>query len=265
MSFGGAANILVFGLGLVAIFICLKKKEYFLPAWVVACFLVDPRSAGHVIPILLALLATIALSDMVFPWFLAKKQNSSESERATALTAAFSNRLCQAFIVYLFIAMLIGSYSSVSSLAGFNTLQAQDIKAMNWVGGNTPANSRFVVIGWEDSPWVSPLTEWFPALSGRYSLTTVQGREWLSGNQNITPWINTFEDIQSCLYQTSACLDNWAASHNEPFDYVYLSLHDPAGASDTIRLSSLYSSLNLSHNYELVLDEPTVKVYRLRK
>jgi hypothetical protein len=109
------------------------------------------------------------------------------------------------------------------------------------------------------------LTEWVPALSGRYSLTTVQGREWLSGNQNITPWINTFEDIQSCLYQTSACLDNWAASHNEPFDYVYLSLHDPAGASDTIRLSSLYSSLNLSHNYELVLDEPTVKVYRLRK
>ena len=265
MNFSGATNILVVGLGLMAVFICLKKKEYFLPVWVVACFLVDTRSAGHVIPIPMALLSTISLSEMVFPWFLTIKPDSPGAGMETTMTGAFSNRLCQILLTYLFIAMLIGSFSSVSSLAGFNTLQAQERQAMDWVRGNTPTTSRFMVIGWLDSPWVSPLTEWFPALSERYSLTTVQGREWLPGSQNITPWINNFEDIQSCIYQTITCVEAWSDIHAEPFDYVYISLHDPSGAPGAIRLNSLYLSLSTSQNYSLVLNEPTVKIYRLRK
>ena len=265
MSFSGATNILVVGLGLIAIFICLKNKEYFLPVWVVACFLIDLRSAGHVIPIPMALLATITLSDLIFPWFLAPKPTPAGTGVAPDWTVALSNRLCQSLLAYLFIAMLIGSFSSVSNLAGFNTLQVQERHAMDWVRANTPTDSRFVVIGWVDSPWVSPLTEWFPALTGRYSMTTVQGREWLSGNQNITPWINTFEDIQSCVYQTISCLEEWSGSHDEPFNYIYISLHDPNGASNAIRLNSLYLSLSTSPNYELVFNEATVKIYRLRK
>jgi hypothetical protein len=259
MSFSGATNILVAGLGLIAIFICLKNKGYFLPVWVVACFLIDMRSAGHVIPIQLALLATITLSDMIFPWFLAAQPNPSG--RAPAATGAFSSRLCQALLAYLFIAMLANSFSSVSTLAGLNTLPVQERQAMDWVRENTPPDSRFAVIGWVDSPWVSPLTEWFPALSERYSLTTVQGREWLPGDQNVNPWINNFEEIQSCLYQTITCLEDWSDNHNEPYNYVYISLRDPFGAPGAIRLNSLYLSLSTSQKYELVYNGPTVKIY----
>ena len=259
MNFTGSTNILVAGLGLIGIFICLKNKEYFLPAWVIACFLVDMRSANHVVPIQLALLATVTLREMVFPWFLVPRSN--EIGKVPVVKNAFHNRLCQALMVFLFIALLSNSFTSVSNLAVFNVLQVQERQAMEWVRENTPADSHFVAIGWMDSPWVSPLTEWFPALSERYNLTTVQGREWLPGDQNVNPWIDNFEAIQSCQYQTIACLENWSVSHGEPFDYIYISLQNPTDPSGTIRLSSLYLSLSASQNYKLVYDGSTIKIY----
>ncbi len=258
MNFSGVTNIMVAGLGLIAIFICLKNKKYFLPVWLVVCFLTDMRSAGHVIPIQLALLATITLCDMIFPWFMSAQPK--ESEQSPTGTRVISNYLNQVLLAYLFIALLANSFSSVSDLATFNILPVQDRQAMDWVRQNTPAGSRFVVIGWQDSPWVSPLTEWFPALSERFSLTTVQGREWLPGDQNVNPWINNFEEVQSCLYQTISCLQDWSGSHTEPYNYVYISLHDPSDAAGVLRSSSLYLSLSTNQNYELVYNGATVKI-----
>ena len=263
MNFSGSTNILVVGLGLIAVFICFKNKKYFLPVWMVACFLVDMRSASHVIPIQLALLATITLREVVFPCFFVVPPATSGGESYAELETLF-HRLGQAFLGYLFIAMLINSFTSVSNLTDLNILQVQERQAMDWVRENTPPDSRFVALGWKDSPWVSPLAEWFPALSERYSLTTVQGREWLPGDQNVNPWINNFEDIQSCQYQTISCLEDWSVSHDQPFDYIFISLHYPLDAPGVVRLTSLYISLSPSQNYELVYDDLTVKIYRRR-
>ncbi len=263
MNFSGSTNILVTGLGLIAIFICCKNKKYFLPMWMLACFLVDMRSAGHVIPIQMALLATVTLSEVIFPWFIMVPPTTLGGESHPEIDA-LSHRLGQAFFGYLFIAILINSLTSVSNLSNLNVLQVEERQAMDWVRENTPADSRIVAIGWKDSPWISPLTEWFPALSERYSLTTVQGREWLPGDQNVKPWIVNYEDIQSCQYQTISCLEDWSISHDESFDYIYLSLHYPLDAPGVIRLTSLYLSLSTSQNYELVYDNLTVKIYRSR-
>ena len=259
MSFAGATNILVVGLGLVGVFICLKKREHFLPVWLAASFLVDLRSAAHVATLQLALLATLTLVDMVFPWF--KHSPADPARPVSASSGALPSRLAQIFMAYLFVTMLIGSFNSSINLSALNTLGVPDRQAMDWVRENTPVDSRFVVLGWIDSPWVSPLTEWFPALSGRYSLTTVQGREWLSGEQNITPWIENFESAQSCLYQTTACLEAWAGDHSQPYEYVYLSLHAAGDAAGTDRLSALYLSLATSQTYQLVYNQPAVRIF----
>lgn len=51
-----------------------------------------------------------------------------------------------------------------------------DRVAMAWIAAHTPIDSTFLVA---EQPIISsPVGEWFPALTGRRSLTTPQGREW---------------------------------------------------------------------------------------
>jgi len=261
MDFASAANVLAAGLAILGLFACLKEKEYFLPAWLAASFLADPRGAGHVVPVLLALLSAAALGGMVLPWL----GTPQSGDRPADWTRTLSRPLVQACLGYLFLAMWIGSFTSATSLSGLNVLPAADRQALEWVRLNTPPGSRFVALAWRDSPWVSPLPEWFPALSGRASLTTVQGREWLAGKQNLTPWIEDFEAVQACLYRDAACLEAWSAEQGQPFDYVYLSMLSSLGDPDSVRVSPLFLSLSQSKDYLLVYDTPAVEIFEHSK
>jgi hypothetical protein len=105
---------------------------------------------------------------------------------------------------------------------------------------------------------LAPLLEWFPALSGRMNISTVQGREWLPGLQHFSARIEAFPALQACLYKDEACLEDWAEKQGEAFDYVYLSL----GA--TPRLSALAIALRQSSQVELVYDRPAVLIFKRR-
>jgi hypothetical protein len=103
-------------------------------------FLVDFRSGGHVVPILLSMLSTIALVEMVIPWL--EKSVGNRSTSSISPPGNLTNDLTQILLAYLFAAMLIGALTSVSSLAGENTLKSLDRQAIAWVRENTPENSR---------------------------------------------------------------------------------------------------------------------------
>jgi len=62
--------------------------------------------------------------------------------------------------------------------------------------------------------------EWFPALSGRQSLYTVQGTEWTQG-ENFTAYVKSTYAVQDCLSSSEdACLDSAIA--RSQYDYIYL-------------------------------------------
>ena len=232
---------------------CLFQKKFFLPVWLVLTFLTDPRSAPHVVPLQVSMLAALGLVEIVFP-ALARLVDGEQPPSVPIFLSAGNGRWV---LGYLLLVMLVGAIVNIQTLRTY-VLSGDERAALNWVAEQTPADSRFISLTWEDDAMLAPLLEWFPALSGRTNISTVQGREWLPGPQNYTPRLNAFPDLQACLYQDEVCLERWAAQEREPFDHVYLSLGSPA------HFSALALALRQSPRYELVYDNPTVLIFARR-
>ena len=120
----------------------------------------------------------------------------------------------------------------------------------------TPAASRFVVFTWTIRPVHSPVIEWFPALTERVSLTTVQGHEWLGGEANFTPVLKFSEALQVCLYQDVTCVETLTDARWQSFDYIWLSRGNPT------RESALSVSLKTAPGYTRVFANDEVQIYQ---
>ena len=109
---------------------------------------------------------------------------------------------------------------------------------------------------------LSPLLEWFPALSERTNISTVQGREWLPGKQNFKVRLDAYPDLYACLFQGAACLERWASQQDDTFDFVYLSLAPAPGQPP--QQSLLAAALLQSDRYRVVYQTPAVLVFARR-
>ncbi len=99
-------------------------------------------------------------------------------------------------------------------------LYPTDREAMTWVRENTPASSRFLVLTGDSSVFCDAVSEWFPALTQRQNLTTIQGTEWTQG-PNFANYVWSTLDVQECLSNDDAsCLDK--AVSRSAYDYVYV-------------------------------------------
>jgi hypothetical protein len=241
-------------LAVVGVAACILQKKLFLPVWLGLAFLVDPRSAPHVIAVQTSLLAAVGLTEAIFP-ALARlgKHPSQENERLFLA----SNRGRWVF-GYLLLMLLVNAMLNLQSLDNL-VLSNDDRTALEWIQTSTPAGSRFLALSWEGNAMLSPLLEWFPALSGRTNLSTMQGREWLPGKQNFNTRLAAYPDLYACLYQDAACLEKWAVQQEDTFNYVYLSLAPAARAS--AQHSLLEASLIQSNQYQAVYQTQTVVIF----
>ncbi len=233
---------------------CLLQKKTFLPAWLVVAFLTDPRSAPHVVPLQVSLLAALGLLEVVFP---ALARLVERDALPGSLNAFLSRGKGRWALGYILLVLLVGAILNTQTLGSY-VLSREDRSALAWVAANTPPDSRFLSLTWQENAMLSPLLEWFPALSGRTNISTVQGREWLPGTQHYVVRMEAFPDLQACLYQDETCLEGWAAKYSEPFDHVYLSL------GSRPRLSALALALRRSEHYQLVYETPSVLIFARR-
>ena len=103
----------------------------------------------------------------------------------------------------------------------FDSLSAGGVSTMTWLKTNTPAEARIAVVS--GASWPNDVYgEWLPALSGRVSVATVQGREWLDRSV----WgqsLQTYSELQACVYLDADCLIKWVGHHPElKTGYVYV-------------------------------------------
>ena len=128
---------------------CLWRRQWFVPAWFLLILLVDVRSGRAFVVIPLALSAGILLC---------------QAPRTRVLFAgALTLWLC------VLCAMVQHTMSGLS---------VGDLAAMEWVKHNTPKSARFLIV--PHQYWATDAPgEWFPALTARTAVMTVQGAEWL--------------------------------------------------------------------------------------
>jgi len=223
-------------LGLIGIADRLTRRDYLLPLWMVIPFFVEGRSAAGPAAIPLAMLAAIGLVDVVFAGLrtLSGRRVATEVEASVEKDPAATEKRSRNDVqqsdqlssiernvfIYLFLYLIFSTYQFGLQLSNA-TLYPPDQEAMNWVRENTPAEARFLVLTGTTSVSCDSVLEWFPALTGRQSLYTVQGTEWIQG-ANFNTYVRSTYPVQECLASGDAsCLDT-AVSRSQ-YDYVYVS------------------------------------------
>jgi len=139
------------------------------------------------------------------------------------------------------------------------SLLQYDQEAMKWVSQNTPQNSQFALLSGDVEWFTDPISEWFPALARRISVSTVQGSEWLPDHQ-IKKQIVRYNQLQSCSEQDTSCILSWAKNNDISFSYLYVSKRN--GGDNGISMPAI-NSMMTSDRLQLAFDNPGVSIFKL--
>lgn len=178
------------------------RREPLPLAWLVLLFLLDPRKA----PTLAALPLSLGAS-----W-------------AALTIASRAQRLKpQAASVTLAVLVCVGATQALladrSLVSPLETLSPEDRSAMEWLRDHTPADARVLTLS--GLHWArDAASEWLPALSGRDSVLTVQGSEWLGRGQFLAKQ-EEHADVQRCAREGECSGGLLAARYRADYVFVY--------------------------------------------
>jgi hypothetical protein len=199
-------------LGLIGIGRCLTRKEYLLPLWLALPFLVEGRSAALPAAIPLAMLASIGFIDVIVRSLSPIVEQKLEGSEKISFVET-------SLLTYVLLYLFFSAYQYGTQLSA-SSLSLSDRESMNWIHENTPQGSRFLVLTGTNSLSCDLALEWFPALSDRQSIYTVQGTEWTMG-ANFATYVQSTYAVQRCLSDSDvSCLDS--AVNRSDYDYVYV-------------------------------------------
>lgn len=233
-------------LGVIGIMYELSKRRWFLPLWAVLPFLTDPRSAPHIAPIQFSLLAGIALVDVILPALTA----------GSAPGDLFDSKAWKFVSAYLLILGLVNGLLNAFTLSEIR-LSTNERAALTWISQNVSTRgNNFLIYPRESDAALSPLLEWFPALTSQTSLSTYQGREWLNGQLHSGAFFEGREKWLACAGREVECLEDWAQSTGEDAEYVLIS------RIARYNTKSLSQSLQATSNFDLIYQNDEIEVYQ---
>jgi hypothetical protein len=166
----------------------------------------------------MAMLASVALCDLILPIF---SRISGELSNAT-YTKVFTSLPEKILLALLFLSLIMGMQLFGMELSG-NHVSNDTLQAFEWILSHTDEESRFLVLTGETAALEDFTNEWFPVLTRRMSVTTLQGLEW-SGIGNFSNRILLLEEIQRCRLNQKIleCAESLAEKSNLRFDYFLI-------------------------------------------
>ncbi len=183
--------------GLIGAVLAIRRREFMLPLWLVAIWIVDSRAGYTFAMVPLALLTAYAL---LGPHQFMASKHRDEAVRPHPQTSG-SRRRHVAVLSGLVVANYYSGLRPTSPLHGLDTEQQA---ALQWAGENTADDAVFAVVTngtyWENDG----VSEWFPALTGRRSAATVQGNEWL-GPEMWQGQQEAYDGLQACGRDVLPC------------------------------------------------------------
>jgi hypothetical protein len=259
-------------LAIIGAFASLTRRGSFLPIWWLTIILLDTRAGATYASIPVAILAGIALIDVIVPVIARAPAGHRTAPRLPVSSGwdvfAIASRGRQ-WIVIVVMAVLLG-YGVASSVLRrpslnsegryLTSLTSDDRAAMSWVSRRTAPASRFlIVVGAAAGGWWSDRTaEWFPVLANRVSVATVQGTEWLPRGV-FEMRERAYDELQGCAIWGTSCIEQWSRDHRVPYTHVYLpkTLAFPC-------CGPLDAALRHDSTYAVVFDGPAATIFARR-
>ncbi len=218
--------------GVIGLGIAIASGRWWLPIWIVVIFLALPGGAATYAMVPWALLIALAVSRLVA---------LATPRRALTIAA-----------VLVVVALGTSVWARYDYLNPLTTISAPQRAAMTWARDNTPADASFLVL--TGSYWpIDASAEWFPALSGRVSANTVQGKEFTSP----AAWehaVNASGSLDECVTGTAQCLVDWTAHWDVHYDYVFIPRGRTAGVEGDACCGSLALALSTDDRFRRVAE-----------
>lgn len=241
LSFTGEMAPVLAVFAMIGLFIHLSKRDTFPIVWALLCLLSDPRGGTFASVFPFALLAAGAITNGIAPQF---------TQPAESWESSLNSKAGKIFFGFFVILFLYNAYLISDNLSR-EVLSTEQREALQWVHENTKENSVFLVFDDQSNPLLTPLVEWFPALSARRNLTTIQGTEWLIGREHYNKQLPVIMNIRQCLFQDAVCI--FTATGEMSFDHILIASHGH---------TPLVDSLNSRSDFTLVYETSTVRIYR---
>jgi hypothetical protein len=247
-------------LALAGLFMLIVMRRWPIPVWFLSVWILNPRGSIDRAVIVVALLVGVGFDLMLLPlvrhgemWpggLQVRPASRRLSGRVTSVTAL----------------MLVGALVSCVSweASKITALTPPERAAMTWAARHTPVSSRFLVV--TDSYWAADdVAEWFPVLSGRTSVATVQGSEWIPGR-----FVQRYDNagkLQGCSSRSASCVGRWMTATKSFANYVFVAKQKPwwpAVGGEPVSsgcCAPLRASLDRSPAYRRAFDNAGAEIY----
>lgn len=244
-------------LALIGFFLMFAKREIFLITWFLIIFISEPRSAPLYVTPLMAIFASFTLLQILSLLNRLVVNPRSQPPPSTPLDCT------PAKVLFALLAgqWIFSGLAITMLLFNANTITTADKKAFDWIATNTPIESRFTVIT-GNMPLSDPVSEWFPTLTGRISVGTAQGYEWLK-EEPFEAVLTSSLELQRCADQAISCITNWANENDHDFSYVYIHKMDSRdGNFQTPYDSALADLFMQSNEFDTVYNTPEISIFQ---
>ena len=249
-------------LALIGSLILVSRRQLFLPIWIIVIFFSEPRSAALFLVPVLAICASLAFVE-VLSFFTPPTNSKNEIQDQINIKKIELKLFSKITIGILLTQWIISAYSVASIEISSTTIQKDDINALLWVSKNTLPGSRFIILTGEQ-PFTDPVAEWFPALTYRISINTVQGHEW-DDSVNFYDFLDSSKNVQDCYFQDINCLVYWSSESGFSFDYIYVSKSDEQSYRPEISKAGIVSSIQNSKLFKSVYESTEVSIFQATK
>lgn len=254
---------LVAALGGVGFAWCVGRREWLLPVWVVAVLVLDPRKAETLATIPAALLGAKAMFRVVLPLLSGTRLHEADFHPEFSRLVLVERLGMYAIMGFILLGALFAPVTGASPL---RAVGPEARHAAYRLQLETPPSATVLVVTGQQHWALDALSEWFPVLSERISVATVQGTEWLSGGE-FARRIKAYQDLQKCAGEDPSCLERWSARHHLHFDHVFIPRQPyrrlgGTDGDDRDCCAMLRWTLRHSAEFQLIFDEPGGTAFR---
>jgi hypothetical protein len=248
-------------LALIGVFFATLRKNWLVTGWLLVLLFLNPRSINRSCILPVAMLAGMAIHTVVLPGIGGAWNHLSETRKSGNLIDDLRPKANQtAFSLLMVWALISGVFRYYLGNAPLLSLSSPQQAAMAWVNTHTLPSSRFFVLP-STLDWnADRVLEWFPTLTDRTSLTTVQGHEWISQTE-FDAFQYTSRRILACTPADLSCIEKLAVLDGG-YDYVYVSLKADTREVTLFNLSVADRSLENNPTFEKVYENTDVAIYR---
>jgi len=237
-------------LAILGMFSKRKKLHWTLGILCVLGYIVMPRGGVDLLTVYLSMLATIGFQVVTKAW-----NNSSKFKDKNNYPEELKSQRTRYLLGFLFIYLFLGAYTykyvfNKSELR----LNESNVLAMEWLRENVKESDAFLLIPpSEDNRywWNDYISEWFPALSERESITTVQGYEWKP--EVFAERVLLYTSLRSCSLDYN-CIKEWQKEYKMNSDFIYF--------DDLKKHDKLSGDFLNSGSYRIIFENEKVMILR---